>query len=175
MSKTTWVISDTHFNHAAILGFKDYAGKAPRPDFDNVDQMNECMFDNWNDTVGADDTVIHLGDVLLGENKVDWLEANFAQLPGKKRLVLGNHDNVKFLAPFFKDIQLWINDFSGLILTHTPLHPDTMYERHRWGTGPLLNIHGHIHSNPSPDGPYRCVCVEQTDYAPVNIEELITP
>ena len=41
----TFVISDTHFNHAGILEFKDYIGKPVR-DFDSVDQMNECMFDN---------------------------------------------------------------------------------------------------------------------------------
>ena len=79
----TFVISDTHFNHAAILTFKDYAGKPPRT-FDSVDQMNECMMDNWVSTVKPNDTVIHCGDVLFGENKVDWLTANFAKLPGKK-------------------------------------------------------------------------------------------
>ena len=41
-----WVISDTHFNHAKILDFKDYIGK-PARSFDNVDQMNEAMMDNW--------------------------------------------------------------------------------------------------------------------------------
>ena len=73
--KNTWVISDTHFNHAAILTFKDYAGKPPR-EFDNVDQMNEAMFDNWNDVIKSTDTVYHLGDVLFGPDKVKWLENN---------------------------------------------------------------------------------------------------
>lgn len=31
---------------------------------------------------------------------------------------------------------------------------------------------GHIHQNPSPEGPYRNVSVEAIDYTPVNIEEL---
>ena len=167
----TWVISDTHFNHAGILTFKDYAGKPPRV-FDSVEQMNECMMDNWVSVVKPGDTVIHCGDVLFGMDKVEWLEANFAKLPGKKRLVLGNHDNVKFLAPFFKDIQLWIDSIPGLILTHTPLHPTTLAERHRWGDEPMLNVHGHIHSNPSPEGPYKCVCVEQINFTPINVEEL---
>ena len=83
----TFVISDTHFNHAGILDFKDYIGK-PCREFDSVDQMNQCMLDNWNDTVGPKDTVIHCGDVLFGMDKVDWLTENFAKLPGKKRLVL---------------------------------------------------------------------------------------
>ena len=166
-----FVISDTHFNHEAILTFKDYAGKPPRT-FDSVEQMNECMLDNWNDTVGPNDTVIHCADVLFGMDKVEWLEANFAKLPGKKRLVLGNHDNVKHLAPFFKDIQLWIDSVPGIIFTHTPLHTSTLAEKHRWN-GQMLNAHGHIHSNPSPEGPYKCVCVEQINFTPISVEELV--
>ena len=165
----TFVISDTHFNHASILEFKDYIGKPVRG-FDNVDQMNECMLDNWNDTVKPGDTVIHCGDVLFGMNKVEWMEANFRWLPGKKRLVVGNHDNLKMLAPFFKDMQLWI-DLPGLIFTHTPLHSSTLDEKHRF-TEAKINVHGHIHTNPSPEGPYRCVCVEQINYTPINIEDL---
>ena len=165
----TFVISDTHFNHAGILDFKDYIGKPVRG-FDSVEQMNQCMLDNWNDTVGPKDTVIHCGDVLFGLDKVDWLTANFAKLPGKKRLVLGNHDNPKHLAPFFKDIQLWI-DMPGFIFTHTPLHESTLAEAHRFKE-PKLNVHGHIHTNPSPEGPYKCVCVEQINYTPVDIEDL---
>ena len=121
-----WVISDTHFNHAKILDFKDYIGK-PARSFDNVDQMNEAMMDNWASVVKPKDTVIHCGDVLFGADKVDWMTANFAKLP----------------------------------------------ESHRFGDGSLLNVHGHIHSNPSPEGPYKCVCVEQINYTPVNIEDLL--
>ena len=168
----TFVISDTHFNHAGILEFKDYIGKPVRG-FDSVEQMNQCMLDNWNDTVGPKDTVIHCGDVLFGLDKVDWLTANFAKLPGKKRLVLGNHDNPKHLAPFFKDIQMWIDmSDKGFLISHTPQHPSTLAESHRFGTGKVLNVHGHIHTNPSPEGPYKCVCVEQTNFTPVDIETL---
>jgi calcineurin-like phosphoesterase family protein len=167
-----FVISDTHFNHAGILEFKDYIGKPVRG-FDSVEQMNQCMLDNWNDTVGPKDTVIHCGDVLFGLDKVDWLTANFAKLPGKKRLVLGNHDNPKHLAPFFKDIQMWIDmSDKGFLFSHTPQHASTLAESHRFGTGKVLNVHGHIHTNPSPEGPYKCVCVEQTNFTPVDIETL---
>ena len=165
----TFVISDTHFNHANILNFKDYIGK-PCREFDSVDQMNQCMLDNWNDTVGPKDTVIHCGDVLFGHNKVEWMTENFDRLPGKKRLVVGNHDNLKMLAPFFKDMQLWI-DMPGFIFTHTPLHESTLAEKHRFKE-PKINVHGHIHTNPSPEGPYRCVCVEQINFTPINIEDL---
>ena len=167
----TFLISDTHFNHEAILTFTDNSGKPPRV-FDSVEQMNECMLDNWADTVKPEDTVIHCGDVLFGNNKVEWLEANFAKLPGKKRLVVGNHDNLKFLAPFFKDMQLWIN-LPGMVLSHTPLHAQTLGETKRWGGQSVINVHGHVHSNPSPEGPYKCVCVEQINFTPINVEELM--
>ena len=36
----------------------------------------------------------------------------------------------------------------------------------------MLNVHGHIHQNNSPDGPYRNVSVERTDYYPLSIEEM---
>jgi calcineurin-like phosphoesterase family protein len=167
----TWVISDTHFRHEAILTFKDYAGKPPRDGFESVDHMDQVMMDNWNDTVKPEDTIYHLGDVLFGHNKVEWMEENFTKLNGTKHLILGNHDNPKFLSPFFKSISLW-KDMDGLILSHAPLHPSTLAESHRFGTNPVLNVHGHIHSNPSPEGPYKCVSVEQTDYKPVNLDEL---
>ena len=129
--------------------------------------------DNWVDCVGPNDTVYHLGDVLFGGDKVIWLENNMHKLPGKKHLILGNHDNPKFLAPFFKSIALW-KDMSdiGLLLSHTPQHASTLAESHRFGNGPILNVHGHIHSNHSPEGTYNCVCVEQKDFKPVNIDEL---
>ena len=171
MAKDIWLISDTHFNHSKILEFTQ-GGRSIRP-FSNVDEMNQTMLDNWANTVKPQDTVIHLGDVLFGENKVEWLEANFAKLPGKKRLVLGNHDNPKHLAPFFKDIQMWIDmSDKGFLFSHTPQHASTLAESHRFGTGKVLNVHGHIHTNPSPEGPYKCVCVEQTNFTPVDIETL---
>ena len=172
MAKDIWLISDTHFNHSKILEFTQ-GGRSIRP-FSNVDEMNQTMLDNWANTVKPQDTVIHLGDVLFGENKVEWLEANFAKLPGKKRLVLGNHDNPKHLAPFFKDIQMWIDmSDKGFLFSHTPQHPSTLAESHRFGTGKVLNVHGHIHTNPSPEGPYKCVCVEQINFTPLDIEELV--
>ena len=169
-----WVISDTHFNHANILKFEDKLGKPCRV-FSDVDEMNETMITNWNSVVKPQDKVYHLGDVLFGLDKDKWLDDNFKRLNGKKRLVVGNHDNIKVLAPHFQKVSLW-RDFSefGLLLTHVPVHPSTLKETHRFGPGGIVNVHGHIHQNPSPDGPYRCVCVEQTNYTPVNIEELRT-
>ena len=57
--KNIWFISDTHFNHEGILGFKDYIGKPVR-EFANVNEMNEAMMDNWNSVVKPNDVVYPL-------------------------------------------------------------------------------------------------------------------
>ena len=54
-----YLISDTHFHHENIL----YTCKRP---FSNVQEMNATLIANWNNTVGADDTVYHLGDFAFG-------------------------------------------------------------------------------------------------------------
>lgn len=178
-----WVISDTHFRHANILKFKDGAtGRLIRGDrFADVDAMDEHMIECWNSVVKPGDIVYHLGDVVLGD--YDWFKHNWPRLNGSKRLIVGNHDDIKFLASggFFAKVQMWrmFPEF-GLLLTHVPVHESSLY-RYPSKDGDadgitepmmLLNVHGHIHQHASPPGSYCCVCVEQTNYTPVNIEEL---
>ena len=97
MARDIWVISDTHFDHANILTFTDKVGKQTR-NFDDVNHMNEHMIDRWNSVVKPGDKVYHLGDVLFGTRKEEWMNKNFPRLNGQKRLVVGNHDNIKFHA-----------------------------------------------------------------------------
>lgn len=160
-----WVTSDTHFNHKKILTFKEDDG-TPVRDFDSVSEMNEKLIENWNSVVKPQDKIYHLGDVFFGP-KEDF-KGLWARLNGKKRLVVGNHDDIKFLSQgnFFQKVYMWrlFKEF-GIILTHVPINQDNF----RVGA---KNVHGHVHTKPSPDGPYQCVCVEQTNYTPVNIEGL---
>ena len=75
--------SDTHFNHANIIGFCN------RP-FKSVEEMNEKLIENWNNVVGADDIVFHLGDFCLG-GSAEWTKV-LDRLNGKIYLIQGNHD-----------------------------------------------------------------------------------
>lgn len=157
--RNIFVISDTHFNHANIIRYCN------RP-FESVEHMNEAMITNWNSMVKHKDIVYHLGDVYFGSQK----EADeiLYRLHGEKRLILGNHDNGKdtVLQKHFQKIMLW-RDFMefGLHLTHVPIHQSSiLHDR--------INVHGHIHDKQSPDGPYKCLCVEHTEYKPVPIEEI---
>ena len=170
-----WVVSDTHFNHANILRFTDSkSGDLIRPGFADVQEMNELMIQRWNEVVRPGDKVYHLGDVVMGTDQESWMKRHWPRLMGQKRLIVGNHDNIKMLASggFFAKVEMWrvFSEF-GLILTHVPIHDSGLYRGAGEGAQ-MLNVHGHIHQNASPKGPYRNVSVEAINYTPINIEKL---
>jgi calcineurin-like phosphoesterase family protein len=177
MSRNYWTISDTHFGHENILNFQDKLGKKVRP-FSTVESMDEAMIENWNSVVQPGDYVYHLGDVFFG-SKERFL-ANWVRLNGKKRLVVGNHDDIEWIASardgnnskLFQKIAMWrmIKDFN-ILMTHVPVDSSTLIEK-RFERVNMINVHGHIHQNPSPTASHYCVSAEQIDYTPMNLEAL---
>ena len=166
-----WVISDTHFFHQNILKFEDDDGRLIRPGFSDVNHMNETIIQNWNSVVMPGDKVYHLGDVFFGarENYRPIID----RLNGKLRIILGNHDDVRRLIeelPKSVVLDIWrvMKEFE-VIMTHIPIHDTSGRIRH----GKLYsNVHGHIHQNLVGDPSYVNVCVEHTNYTPVNLETI---
>lgn len=160
-----WVTSDSHFGHHNIVHKFD----PPRP-FDDVSHMNETLVENWNKEVKPGDKVYHLGDVFFGEKEA--FQKLWPRLNGKKRLIVGNHDDIAWLSKgaFFEKVMLW-RWFDNLLFTHVPTHPSSLKEG-RGGSLQTVNVHGHTHFKGSPVGPYRSVCVELTNYTPVHVETL---
>lgn len=153
-----YLISDTHFGHANILTF-EANGKKMR-EFASVEEMDEFMVQRWNSVVRPQDKVYHLGDFAMHKRNIPIAQ----RLNGHKRLVLGNHDDedVSLYLPYFEKV-LAFRKLSNVILTHIPLHPESL--RKDWA-----NVHGHVHSN-VPQGHfgqrYYNVSVEMIDYTPV--------
>jgi calcineurin-like phosphoesterase family protein len=75
--------SDTHFGHKNILKY------CSRP-FVDVADMGRGMIERWNETVGADDVVYHLGDFGFGSK--NQLRDIVKSLNGHKIIIRGNHD-----------------------------------------------------------------------------------
>lgn len=156
-----WFTSDTHFGHANFLTFTDAKGRRIRP-FSSVEEMDEHMVKRWNDRVRPGHKVYHLGDVTFGDASI------LARLNGSKRLILGNHDNIKDakLYTTFQKIQLWrLFKDEGFVCTHIPLAIGDLRKAN-------FNVHGHIHEKPAPSSQHLCICVEQTDYAPIHMDEV---
>lgn len=170
-----WLISDTHFGHSNCLNFVDSrTGLKMRPEFANVDEMDECMLDKWNSVVKKGDKVWHLGDVMITDKSR--FEKLWPKLNGSKRLCVGNHDDIKYLASggFFQKICLErkFRD-EKLHLSHIPLHPSQHEVGEPGSKNFMCNIHGHIHRNPSPIGRYINVSVEMINYTPVAFEDIV--
>lgn len=173
MAKDIWISSDFHLNHSNILRFTDSkTGARIRPEFSSVEEMNEIIIERHNSCVKPGDKFYTLGDVFFGDR--EWFKRAWPRLMGSKRLIVGNHDDVPFLSSggFFQKVQMWrvFAEF-GILMSHVPLHESGLY-RSKDRDRPMLNVHGHIHQNKSPKGPYHCVCVEHTNYTPVHIEDL---
>jgi calcineurin-like phosphoesterase family protein len=94
--------------------------------------MDRVIIDNWNNIVGEDDIVYHLGDVMMGDY-------DLSKLKGRKVLIKGNHDKNSdswYMQRGFVFVADAIIE-GKILLTHKPtsLHKDTK-----------LNIHGHLHN-----------------------------
>ena len=178
---TTFLVSDTHFGHEKTCTVFKRADGSPLRPFKTVEEMDEEMIKRWNDRVRPKDKIYHLGDVVINRKFLSVL----GRLNGDKVLIRGNHDIFKLedYTPYFRDIR-GCHVMNGMIFTHIPVHEESLG---RFGT----NIHGHlhyqrvmkrdivdnknghvIHNGMVIDPRYHCVCVEQTDFAPISLEEV---
>jgi calcineurin-like phosphoesterase family protein len=159
----TFLVSDTHFGHWGVCKFlaKDGVNKL-RP-WSNPQDMDEDMIQRWNSVVKPTDKVYHLGDVVINRHALSIMP----RLNGRKVLIKGNHDIFKLsdYLPHFYDIRAY-HVLDRMILSHIPVHVSNLA---RFGA----NIHGHTHDrnvlleDGSLDSRYQCVCVEQTDFTPI--------
>ena len=177
----TFLISDTHFGHAGVCRFLRNDGVTKLRPWDDPEEMDEYMVKAWNERVRPRDKVYHLGDVVINRKHLTTL----GRLNGDKVLIRGNHDIFKLedFTPYFRDIRGY-HVMSGMILSHIPVHEESLG---RFG----VNVHGHLHANRVMrraestmefmergvrswiDPRYHCVCVEQTDFAPILLEDMI--
>ena len=176
-----FLTSDTHFGHTGVCRFTRNDGVTKLRPWDNADEMDEAMVQRWNERVRPTDKVYHLGDVVINRRALKTL----SRLNGDKVLIRGNHDifpDVEY-REYFRELRAY-HVMSGMILSHIPVHVESLG---RFGT----NIHGHTHANrvmkprgvdantgtvlysDEPDIRYHCVCVEQTDFAPILFEDVI--
>lgn len=164
----SYVIGDLHLGHERLI--TGWGDKPPMRHFRDVDAMHECIIERWNATIKEPRTRVYvLGDVALQRRYLSIL----ALLNGRKVLIRGNHDvhKLKDYLPYFDDIRGCHVYQKKFLLSHAPWHPCSMtrYE---------LNVHGHMHDHvvmngDYPDRRYVNVCVEKTNYYPVNLDLLI--
>ena len=150
-----WVISDTHFYHTAL----EEGGVRPSG-------ITSLIIHNWKELVAEEDLVIHLGDVSWDST------FDMHSLPGRKVLVLGNHDKAtltKYLKGFDFVCDSFTLNWGGLDLLFT--HKPSIFHEHD------LNIHGHLHDLATIDSPHcqhYLIALELNHYRPELLKTIIT-
>lgn len=178
-----WICSDLHLGHENIIKFTKPDGEPIRPGFQgldgfirfrNIEHHDEMYIARHNDVVKTGDKVYFLGDIGRPLDKIK-------RLNGKKRLILGNHDDIhdmSELAQVFDEVvawRVWDEEEFGfpVVFSHFPLHANERKPAHR-----RINVHGHIHEklierdSGMVDPWYINVCVEHTNHAPVSFDFL---
>lgn len=168
--RDVFISSDHHLGHKNILNFVDEFGEKMRPHA-NLIEMKEDMIAKHNEVVMRGDLVYFFGDFAFDPDEgIDFMK----RTNGRKRLILGNHDqinaNSKFveLYKMFDKVVMWRKRGDlriKMIWSHVPVHPSSL--------GEFVNVHGHTHARSVDDPRYLNVCVEKTNYAPLSVEEVM--
>lgn len=171
--KKTFITSDHHFNHKNIIKFCN------RP-FNSVDEMDDKLIEEWNNIVGPNDDVYHLGDFSFG-SKSKTLHI-LKQLNGKKYLICGNHEKSVLANVECRNQFEWIKDYYELkhnSNTYVLFH----YAMRVWNKSHHGSIHmyGHTHDSLDVDGQYNGLSMDVGvdsayrlfgEYRPFKIEEI---
>jgi len=124
---TMWVLGDTHFRHNKML------------EVGWPEDWEERTIKNCQKVVRDIDTLIHLGDVMFYYMR--YLKGIMSRIPGKKVLIMGNHDSksknwfMKNGFDFACDQFVW----GPYLFSHRP--------QRVFPEGVKRNIHGHLHED----------------------------
>lgn len=164
----TFLCSDLHLGHRLMPRVRPFA---------SVEEHDAHIAECWHRVVRSEDVVIVLGDVAFNVKGLNVLR----NLPGKKKLAMGNHDNKKMATymEIFKSVRAYRILDGDILLAHMPVHPASLYPRHR------AQVHGHIHNRPEEDPSGTMVCPdsglsrylnlapERVGYEPLLVEEVL--
>lgn len=173
----THFYSDPHYGHANIIEH------AHRP-FADVDDMNAELEERYRAAVGPNDHVLWFGDCA-------WtgfdLKALLSRLPGRKSLIIGNHDGSKrrMLNAGFElvadQLTVVLAGQTATLCHYPPLNAtyggreyDDRFVARRPAEpakGQLV-VHGHTHELTCWDGRRVHIGVDAWDFAPVPVHTL---
>lgn len=140
-----YVISDQHFHHININTFDN------RP-FENIEEMNQTLIDNWNSVVHERDTVYVLGDMFYRAPS-DKVFNILDRLNGNIIYIFGNHErpikkNEKVLKEYLEETHEYLDiahDYHGehfrLVMSHYPIPLFNGHFREN-----VVHLYGHVHN-----------------------------
>ena len=155
-----WFCGDTHFGHANIIKFCD------RP-FSTANEMDEALIANWNDLIGKDDHVFHVGDFSF--HTADKTIEILKRLNGHKYLIIGNHEKVVLSNDSVKKQFVWIRPAYDLRIDNDTIcmyhYAQRVWNKSHNGS---FHLYGHSHGTLEkiPYGKSMDVGVDCNNYFP---------
>ena len=134
-----YLCADPHLGHTNIADFRDNARSC---------QHNTDLFvKEYKERVNKRTLVWFLGDVAFNQESLDII----SELPGRKRLIMGNHDDLppQSYTDVFERVR-GLTKWHEFWLSHEPIHPLELRGK--------LNVHGHVHNATLKDPRYINVC-----------------
>ena len=167
-----FITADTHFGHDRDFIYK------PRG-FSNILEHDQKIINNWNETISVNDTVYHLGDMILGADKSHGIEC-LSKLNGHIILIIGNHDSQNKLELYKLLPNVEILGYATILeeknwhffLSHYPTlvgnFDDNAHTKN-------FCLHGHTHSEDKWQYfQSRCynICLDAHELKPVKISKI---
>ena len=154
-------IADTHFSHDALV--TEFDSRPP--------EFEKKIIRFCKSFIKEDDLLIHLGDVMVGSPD-RWFEI-IPEIPGRKILVVGNHDRKSYHWYMTNGFLFACESFEWaiyglrILFTHEPVSKGNFD----------LNIHGHLHVNQhreSKEGNRSfLLSLEESNYQPQQLDSII--
>lgn len=182
-----WIASDIHLGHK-MMNHPHHSTGEPLRSIGYEDKFIKA----WKDCVNDKDYILLLGDIAFS-NIAMWFEI-MSNLPGKKGLVLGNHDKNKIswykkwgfeTSPFGQSV-VYPHQLGNILFTHIPAYESvlTTYDdrfkgiahRHNKefdGASCILNIHGHTHGKAKERHNTFDASLEVIQYQPVLLDQIV--
>lgn len=158
-----WYTADLHFGHSRIIEF------CKRP-YKSTEEMNTTIIQNIQSSVSFDDDLWILGDFAFGQaTDAQKFQNWFHQLPGRKHLIVGNHDDEAVaMLPWtsISDLKEIKDGEQSLVLCHYPM---ITWNGARRGA---LQLFGHVHDQWPGSRNGVNVGVDQWGFKPVQISDI---
>ncbi|WP_181700372.1 metallophosphoesterase family protein [Chthonobacter albigriseus] len=156
--------SDTHFGDPRVL-------RIDRRPFPDLASHDAALIEAWNETVGPDDEVWHLGDFCLAK-PAERASTLLSRLNGRKHLIIGNNDGPSTLenpawasVGHYRELEL---DGTHLVLCHYPFRT-----WNHMGKG-WIDLHGHSHGKLKPMPRQFDVGVDVFGFRPVPLPAILS-
>ena len=169
-----YITSDWHLGHRNVAKWRESYTYPPL----HPDLHDEFILEQYRKTVTKRDIVWFLGDIIMDPKYLEVVK----ELPGRKHIVLGNHDTkpdslargitARDLVEVFENV-VGLVKYKDVWLSHAPVHTTELRGK--------VNLHGHTHINviqDQKDGEviddprYINCCVEHTHFAPMSFQKL---